>query len=120
MALNVLIKIIPSNIRLCVRTIGTRPYKIVSTDDKTTFVAWHPKEDFPHEYTKPIPKLLIEEDESILKTQLTPQIKEVFNKKTSEEARQELMNITFTTKHKWFPRSRDKKAKKTPMDREYL
>ncbi|EFA00323.1 large ribosomal subunit protein mL42 [Tribolium castaneum] len=94
-------------------------HKIVLTDDESTYVAWHPKQDFPYECTQPLPEKQVE-DTSVLKTQLTPQLKEVFNKKTPEQARQELMNITHTTKHRWFPRARDKRAKKTPMDREYL
>lgn len=94
--------------------------EIVATDDGSTFVAWHPPQDFPYECTKPLPGPLHAEDTSVLKTQMTNELKEIFNKKTEEQARQELMNITHTTKHRWFPRSRDKKAKKTPMDREYL
>ncbi|KAF2893039.1 hypothetical protein ILUMI_13133 [Ignelater luminosus] len=95
-------------------------HTIVLTDDASTFVAWHPKEEFPYECTKPLPEPKLEEDTSVLKTQMTSDMKELFKKKTPEQARQELMNITHTTKHRWFPRARDKKAKKTPMDREYL
>lgn len=94
--------------------------KIVVTDDRTTLVAWHPKNDFPYECTKPLPEKKLIESTSVLKTAVTPELLSVFHKKTPEQARQELMNITFTTKHRWFPRARDKRAKKTPMDREYL
>lgn len=99
---------------------GDSKCKIVLTKDGSTLVAWHPKEDFPYEYTKPLPEPKIEENTSVLKTQMTNDLKQIFKKKTPEQARQELMNITYTTKHRWFPRARDKKAKKTPMDREYL
>lgn len=108
-----------SNLSFILRLSSTKPYKIVTTNDDTTYVSWHPEEDFPYECTKPLPVIKQEED-GVLKTQLTPAARELFNKKTSEQARQELMNITFTTKHRWFPRSRDRRAKKTPMDREYL
>jgi large subunit ribosomal protein L42 len=94
-------------------------HRIVLTDDESTFVAWHPKQDYPYEFTQPLPEQKVE-DTSVLKTQLTPELRSIFNKKTPEQARQELMNITHTTKHRWFPRARDKRAKKTPMDREYL
>ncbi|XP_019870207.1 39S ribosomal protein L42, mitochondrial [Aethina tumida] len=94
--------------------------RVVLTDDNSTLVIWHPKQDFPYEHTRPLPEIKLEESTSVLKTQLTPELMSVFNKKTPEQARQELMNITHTTKHRWFPRARDKKAKKTPMDREYL
>ncbi|KAK5642363.1 hypothetical protein RI129_008530 [Pyrocoelia pectoralis] len=93
---------------------------IVLTDDRSTYVAWHPQQDFPYECTRPLPEPKIEESTSVLKTNLTPELMQIFKKKTDEQARQELMNITFTTKHRWFPRARDKRAKKTPMDREYL
>lgn len=110
-----------SNHNFTCRTLSTNSKdKIVLTKDGSTFVAWHPPEDFPYEYTKPLPEVKAVEDTSVLKTQMTDELKDIFNKKTPEQARQELMNITHTTKHRWFPRSRDSKAKKTPMDREYL
>lgn len=104
---------------ICSRCLSS--YKIALTDDKSTYVSWHPaakEEDFPYECTKPIPEEK-HEDEGVLKTQLTPAVKEIFNKKTSDQARQELMDITFTTKHKWFPKNR-RRGKKLTMDREYL
>ncbi|CAH0546020.1 unnamed protein product [Brassicogethes aeneus] len=112
-------KIISINSARCYST-NIQDYKVALTDDKTTIVAWHPRQDFPYECTRPLPEIKVEESTSVLKTQLTPELLSVFNKKTPEQARQELMNITHTTKHRWFPRARDKKAKKTPMDREYL
>lgn len=95
-------------------------HKIVSTDDGSTIVAWHPRADFPYECTRSLPEEKIEENSSVLKVKLTPQVMEVFNKKTPEQARQELMNITLTTKHRWFPKPRLKKVKKIPVEREYL
>lgn len=95
-------------------------HKIVCTDDGSTIVAWHPKADFPYECTKPLPEAKIEENSSVLKVKLTPQVMEIFNKKTPEQARQELMNITLTTKHRWFPKARLKKSIKLPMERPYL
>lgn len=94
--------------------------KVALTDDGSTFVAWHPAEDFPYECTKPLPEPQFVEDTSVLKVQMSKELQDVFNKKTQEQAVQELMNITHTTKHRWAYRPRDKKAKKTPMDREYL
>lgn len=101
-------------------SVRNKSSNVVLTDDRSTFVAWHPHYDIPYEHTLPLPEKKCIEDTSVLKTQLTPEVKEVFRKKTPEQARQELMNITHTTKHRWFPRARDKKAKKTPADREYL
>lgn len=95
-------------------------HKIVVTNDSSTIVAWHPKTDFPYECTRPLPQETLVETTSVLKTTLTPELLSIFNKKSPELARQELMDITHTCKHRWFPRARDKKAKKTPMEREYL
>lgn len=106
--------------RGAVRFVSTKEERIVLTDDGTTFVAWHPRQDFPYECTRPIPAKVIEESNTVLKTVMSPELKQMFKKKTPEVARQELMNITHTTKHRWFPRARDKKAKKTEPDREYL
>lgn len=101
-------------------SILNQEHKIVVTDDRSTVVAWHPPADFPYECTKPLPKETVVETTSVLKTTVTPELYSIFNKKSPEQARQELMDITHTSKHRWFPRARDKKAKKTPMEREYL
>lgn len=81
-------------------------------------VAWHSEPDFPYECTKPIQYK--SGNQSILKENAINNAMEAFKKNNPEIVRQELSNITFTTKHVWFPRSRDRKAKKTPMDRKYL
>ncbi|CAG9821826.1 unnamed protein product [Phaedon cochleariae] len=110
-----------SSMRLAAIRNISKDHKIVVVDQGSTILAYHPKEDFPYECTKPLPEIdQIEAESSLLKTTVTPELLNIFNKKTPEQARQELMNLTHTTKHRWFPRSRDKKAKKTPMDREYL
>lgn len=93
--------------------------KVVTTSDNSTFVAYHPNRDFPYEMSRPLPppaiptNLLIKEDTIQTATK-------AFHKKHPELAIQELSRITFTTKHRWYPRARDRRAKKTPMDREYL
>lgn len=105
------------------KTSASTDYKIIVTDDDSTIVAWHPKQDFPYECTKPLPETKVEERDSVLKTQYSPQIFEIFNKKTPEQIRQELMNITYTTKHRWFaltPTKEQKRRKPRVYDREYL
>lgn len=94
--------------------------KIVITSDGSTLVAWHPKQDFPYECTRPLPEQAMEEAASVLKTKLTPELLSIFNKKTPEQARAELMSITHTTKHRWFPIARRKRIRQTTPDREYL
>lgn len=92
------------------------------TDDGAYFVCWHAEKKFPYEFTRPIPQPSDEyiETQSPLKMQNPADVYDVFQEKSPELIRQELMKITYTTKHRWFPRPRDKYAKKTPRDREYM
>ncbi|PSN38916.1 hypothetical protein C0J52_11863 [Blattella germanica] len=92
--------------------------RITMTSDGSTIVCWHPEPHFPYECSRPLPD--IQETHSLLKVQNLDEVRSVFKEKKEEFVRQELMNITYTTKHRWFPRSRDKYAKNTPPDREYL
>lgn len=85
-----------------------------------TIVAWHPEPEFPYELTKPLPAAPEKVAVSVLKEECLNSAMSAFKDKKPEVAREELMRLTFTTKHRWFPRSRDKRAKKTPMDRPYL
>lgn len=93
--------------------------KVVTTSDNTTFVAWHPEIEFPYEFSKPVPPKAVP-NSSLIKEEALNSATRAFVNKNPEIAREELMRITYTTKHRWFPRARDKRAKKTPMDREYL
>uniref|UniRef100_A0A1B0D1D3 Large ribosomal subunit protein mL42 n=2 Tax=Phlebotomus papatasi TaxID=29031 RepID=A0A1B0D1D3_PHLPP len=94
---------------------------VAITDDGSTFVAWHPKPEFPYEFSKPIPPAIERDNSSLLRDNAVNTAMQAFKTKHPEVAREELMRLTYTTKHRWFPRSRDKKAKKdTPMDRPYL
>lgn len=93
---------------------------VILSDDKKTFIAWHPNQDYPYEFTRPLPPMSETEESEIIKESAMKTAKNAFSAKKPEIARQQLMNLTYTTKHRWFPRARDKKAKKTPMDRPYL
>lgn len=101
---------------------GTRGLveRVALTNDGRTFVAWHPAPDHPYELSRPIPQVELRDRSAIIKESSITTAMQAFHTKKPEIARQELSRITFTTKHRWFPRARDKKAKKTPMDREYL
>lgn len=94
--------------------------KIALTDDQKTFVAWHPTKEFPYEFTRPIPVCEERDRSAVIKESAMKTASDALQRKHPEIARQELQKITFTTKHRWFPRARDKRAKKTPMDRPYL
>ncbi|XP_037922164.1 39S ribosomal protein L42, mitochondrial [Hermetia illucens] len=94
--------------------------KIVVTNDGKMIVSWHPDTPFPYEMSKPIPNIEKLDSTSLLKEDKLDNAMKAFKNKHPEAARQELMSLTYTTKHRWFPRSRDKRAKKTPMERPYL
>lgn len=83
------------------------------------FVAWHPDQDFPYECSKPI-NLNTKSNASLLKKNVIANANEAFQYKDREMVIRELKAATYTTKHIWYPRGRDKRAKKTPMDRPYL
>ncbi|XP_005176531.1 large ribosomal subunit protein mL42 [Musca domestica] len=85
-----------------------------------TIVAWHPDPSYPYEFTKPLPAATESQSTSLMKEESLRNAMSAFKDKRPEVARAELMRLTHTTKHRWFPRSRDKKAKDTPMDRPYL
>ncbi|XP_011196768.1 39S ribosomal protein L42, mitochondrial [Zeugodacus cucurbitae] len=94
--------------------------KVAITNNGAFCVAWHPEVDFPYERSKPIPYPIHGQDKTLLNDKYLGNTISAFKTKTPEIARQELMQLTYTTKHRWFPRSRDKRAKNTPMDRPYL
>jgi large subunit ribosomal protein L42 len=92
--------------------------KITVTDDGSTIVCWHPEQCFPYDCSRSLPEK--QETHSTLQIQSLDEVRSVFTEKKQEFVRQELMSLTHTTKHRWFPRAIDKYAKKTPADREYL
>ncbi|XP_035735272.1 39S ribosomal protein L42, mitochondrial-like [Vespa mandarinia] len=97
---------------------STLPPEVVVFTDKDMIICWHPDQGFPYEYSKPI-----EEEVSISNAVLKigeKDIEDVFKQKNQDDVIAELAKLTFTTKHRWYPRSRDKKAKKTEPDRPYL
>lgn len=94
---------------------------IVVTDDASTIVCYHPERTFPYECTKPLPVNKVQ-DNSVLKVQNKDFVHEVFSKPNNEIVKQELMKITYTTKHRWVPPKKWKRsfAHQKLVDREYL
>ncbi|ETN59252.1 mitochondrial ribosomal protein L42 [Anopheles darlingi] len=84
------------------------------------FVAWHPKPDFPYEFSKPLEVVVPEPTANLVRDDIIQTSRAALKSKHPEFVREELSKLTFTCKHRWFPRARDKRAKKTPMDRPYL
>ncbi|KAH8302385.1 hypothetical protein KR044_005900 [Drosophila immigrans] len=93
---------------------------VAVTKNGKTIVAWHPETPFPYEHTKPLPQIVARQSSQVIKEEALQSAMSAFKNKHPEVAREELMKLTHTTKHRWFPRARDKKAKKTQMDRPYL
>lgn len=95
--------------------------KVVTTNDCTTFVAWHPAQDFPYEHSLPLPPPSIPTS-TLLKDEAIQTAMQAFGNKHPEIAKQELMKLTNTSIHTWKPRQREKRyhIKNTPIDREYL
>ncbi|XP_043681464.1 39S ribosomal protein L42, mitochondrial [Vespula pensylvanica] len=98
---------------------STLPPEVVVFTDKDMIICWHPDQGFPYECSKPILEEQVLTSNTVLKIG-EKDIQDVFRKKKEDDVIAELAKLTFTTKHKWYPRSRDKKAKKTEPDRPYL
>jgi len=94
---------------------------IVVTDDASTIVCYHPETTFPYEYTKPLPENKVSHN-SVLCVQNKEYVYEVFSKPNNELVQQELMKMTYTTKHRWVPPKKWKRrfAHQKIKDREYL
>lgn len=93
---------------------------IGETTDQRAFIAWHPKKEYPYEFTRPLPTLTEQINHSLIKDEVLHAAENAFNRKTGTFSIDKLSKLTFTCRHRWYPRSRDKKAKQTPMDRTYL
>lgn len=95
---------------------------IAESKDQTTIFAWHPKKEFPYEFTRPLPTKNEQTSSSLLKEKSIQDAAVAWKLKHPEFSRAELMKLTSTSKHRWFPKCRSKKYnyKKTPMDRTYM
>lgn len=93
---------------------------VTCTDDKSTFVAWHPDVEFPYALSKPLPEVSEQSSSAVIEESAMKTAQRAFKTAHPEVAREELQRLTFTTKNRWYPRARDRKAKKTESDRPYL
>ncbi|KAH0554134.1 hypothetical protein KQX54_007891 [Cotesia glomerata] len=101
-----------------VRNYSNKPDELVIFKNDMA-ICWHPEVDFPYECSKPIPKAK-QTPKSVLNTSEEEAMKMFSREKPRLVIVEELAKMTYTTKHRWFPRARDKKAKKTVPDRPYL
>lgn len=99
---------------------NSKAERIVVTDDGSTIVCWHPEKPFPYECSKLIPEKR-QETNSVLKVQSLSDVYDVFKPKSAEQTREELMKLTSSTKHIWYPRAKATYKKKLwPKKREFL
>lgn len=104
--------------QISMRAYSNLPSELVVFMDDNMVVCWHPEQPFPYKYSKPLP-VKLPEPESVLKIG-EKEIKTVFRNENKAILPEELAKITYTTRNVWYPRARDKKAKKTVPDRPYM
>jgi hypothetical protein len=91
------------------------------------FVCWHPEVPFPYEMTKPI-DMSAPVSDSHLKVQSILPVKEAFRKKHEKLMIQELVKLTYSTKHRFYGKLgmsrrrtwRDNDPNKEKRNRPYL
>ncbi|XP_077540256.1 mitochondrial ribosomal protein L42 [Haemaphysalis longicornis] len=95
--------------------------RIVLTDDGSTIVCWHPEEEFPYEHTKPLPNIRprLDEANSALKLQYRLENIEKHYRNDRLEI-EDLVKMTYTTKHRWYPNNKKKYELPRPVEREGL
>ncbi|XP_068215726.1 uncharacterized protein [Palaemon carinicauda] len=74
---------------------------VVITNDGRTIVAWHPEPQIPYEMTMPLPEQF--EADTIIKVEDANAMKKLFRHQHPFFVRKELQDLTYTTKHPWFP-----------------
>ena len=100
-----------------------REERIAVTEDGAVLACWHPPPNFPYEMSRALP---VEEKatSSPLKVTVTEDMKELYHHKHERFARRDLMRITWTSKHKWFPSKRriykEIDEKKNPREKPYM
>ena len=101
-----------------------REERVVVTSDGAVICCWHPQPKFPYECTKPIPRADVSTTTSPLKIQVTEDMKELFHHKPERLQRRDLMRLTWTTKHRWFPnryqQKKEMNERKNPREKPYL
>merc|ERR1712083_196122 len=86
------------------RKAAYREERIVTNQDGSVIVCWHPEPKFPYELTQPIPRNI--PTEQTMQVQAVEDMKELYHHKNERLARRDLMRLTWTSKHRWFGKSR--------------
>lgn len=98
------------------------PDELIIPMDRDMIVCWHPEKLFPYKYSLPLP---VEQVESPNQSKYLrvgqKEVQAMFHKEMDQNLfAQQLGKLTYTTKHRWFPKKRIYKSKKTPPNRPYL
>ncbi|XP_043791873.1 39S ribosomal protein L42, mitochondrial [Apis laboriosa] len=95
------------------------PSEFVIPMSNDMIICWHPEREFPYKYSLPLPQ----EKETLSNSVLCigeKEIADVFKHKRKEVVIEELRKMTYTTKHRWYPKKRLLRFKKVEPDRPYL
>ncbi|XP_043263234.1 39S ribosomal protein L42, mitochondrial [Colletes gigas] len=98
---------------------GKLPPEIVMPMNREMIVCWHPQPEFPYECSLPLPEEKELSSNSVLCIG-EKEIAESFKHKRPEVVIEELSKITYTTKHRWYPRNWARRNRFTEPDRTYL
>ena len=103
---------------------GYRKERIAVTEDGAVIACWHPPPNFPYEMSRSLPVEEAAASSSPLKVTVTEDMKELYHHKHERFARRDLMRITWTTKHRWFPSKRkmwqEIDERKNPREKPYM
>ncbi|XP_067141457.1 large ribosomal subunit protein mL42 [Centruroides vittatus] len=102
-------------------SIGDKDQWIVMTDNGNTIVCWHPEKHHPYEHTLPLPEIEpeLKEGDSLLKIQY--RLEDHHRYRPEGPNMEELQALTFTTKHRWYPKPEKKyDDPNPPIDRDGL
>jgi len=103
-----------------------REEQVVVTNDGTVVACWHPAPQFPRALTRPIPRSQLQTDTpaSPLKVQVTEEMKELYHHKPERFQRRDLMRLTWSTKHRWFPSRRARNSaveeRRNPREKPFM
>ncbi|KAK1137219.1 hypothetical protein K0M31_001741 [Melipona bicolor] len=95
------------------------PREIVIPLNKDMIICWHPEQEFLYEYSLPLPEEKQVSSNSVLCIG-EKEIAEVFKHKKEEVVVEELSKITYTTKHRWYPKNWRRRLRKVESERPYL
>jgi hypothetical protein len=70
---------------------------IGETEDHSMFIAWHPKQEFPYEFTRELPKSVEQNNQTLLKEEQIKAVKRAAKLQRPEFSRAELAKLTSTT-----------------------